>query len=339
VKKNIILITNSYPYSIAKEDEFVEPELEILKKYFNIKIIPLNRDGFISYKYKELNLEIIENIKKPKKICLILYLVIYFKELFKSKINIKNLKHIKDLLSHFVLSKWFEKELEKKIKNNEIPRNSIFYTYWFDYATTALINLKEKYNIKVITRTHGYDLYEEQRRDGFIPFRNYVIKKIDYVITVSKNGMDYIKKKYHISNVKCYYLGINDRNIENPINNTNFLNIVSCSYIVPVKRVEYIMNFLNRYSLENKTNIAWYHIGGGNNITNIINFRESFKNSYFKIIFLGELDNKDVYKFYNNNPIDLSLIHISEPTRLGMISYAVFCLKRKRIGIVQNRRH
>ena len=28
---------------------------------------------------------------------------------------------------------------------------------------------------------------------------------------------------------------------------------------------------------------------------------------------------------------DLSLIHISEPTRLGMISYAVFCLKKKKI--------
>ena len=28
-------------------------------------------------------------------------------------------------------------------------------------------------------------------------------------------------------------------------------------------------------------------------------------------------------------PSDLSLIHISEPTRLGMISYAVFCLKKK----------
>src|SRR5450759_4641458 len=27
--------------------------------------------------------------------------------------------------------------------------------------------------------------------------------------------------------------------------------------------------------------------------------------------------------------LDLSLIHISEPTRLGMISYAVFCLKKK----------
>ena len=30
--------------------------------------------------------------------------------------------------------------------------------------------------------------------------------------------------------------------------------------------------------------------------------------------------------------MDLSLIHISEPTRLGMISYAVFCLKKKNIS-------
>ena len=28
----------------------------------------------------------------------------------------------------------------------------------------------------------------------------------------------------------------------------------------------------------------------------------------------------------------LSLIHISEPTRLGMISYAVFCLKKKNLA-------
>ena len=30
------------------------------------------------------------------------------------------------------------------------------------------------------------------------------------------------------------------------------------------------------------------------------------------------------------NVLPLSLIHISEPTRLGMISYAVFCLKKKK---------
>src|SRR5678816_4635320 len=36
----------------------------------------------------------------------------------------------------------------------------------------------------------------------------------------------------------------------------------------------------------------------------------------------------------NSNPISgcLSLIHISEPTRLLSISYAVFCLKKKKKG-------
>ena len=33
---------------------------------------------------------------------------------------------------------------------------------------------------------------------------------------------------------------------------------------------------------------------------------------------------------YRMAGLELSLIHISEPTRLGMISYAVFCLKKKK---------
>src|SRR5450759_4754613 len=33
---------------------------------------------------------------------------------------------------------------------------------------------------------------------------------------------------------------------------------------------------------------------------------------------------------FHTKVLDLSLIHISEPTRLGMISYAVFCLKKKK---------
>src|SRR5450756_781505 len=35
----------------------------------------------------------------------------------------------------------------------------------------------------------------------------------------------------------------------------------------------------------------------------------------------------------------LSLIHISEPTRLGMISYAVFCLKKKKKTKKQNKQN
>src|SRR5665648_1118682 len=36
----------------------------------------------------------------------------------------------------------------------------------------------------------------------------------------------------------------------------------------------------------------------------------------------------DILMTGSDDLLDLSLIHISEPTRLGMISYAVFCLKK-----------
>src|SRR5450756_286809 len=42
-----------------------------------------------------------------------------------------------------------------------------------------------------------------------------------------------------------------------------------------------------------------------------------------------ELHSAGVIGTYDAAVVTLSLIHISEPTRLGMISYAVFCLKKK----------
>ena len=53
-----------------------------------------------------------------------------------------------------------------------------------------------------------------------------------------------------------------------------------------------------------------------------------------EVIFMTPLPNslQDYLKIQHPYliPQDLSLIHISEPTRLGMISYAVFCLKKKK---------
>ena len=52
---------------------------------------------------------------------------------------------------------------------------------------------------------------------------------------------------------------------------------------------------------------------------------------------IKEIGFENIYYYKNRRAIQcavkyLSLIHISEPTRLGMISYAVFFLKTKRIN-------
>src|SRR5450756_916045 len=46
-------------------------------------------------------------------------------------------------------------------------------------------------------------------------------------------------------------------------------------------------------------------------------------------VFMAIYYNRQFFQL-SQDSIKLSLIHISEPTRLGMISYAVFCLKKKK---------
>eukprot|EP00825_Cyclidium_porcatum_P051183 TRINITY_DN9334_c0_g1_i1.p1 TRINITY_DN9334_c0_g1~~TRINITY_DN9334_c0_g1_i1.p1 ORF type:complete len:144 (+),score=12.01 TRINITY_DN9334_c0_g1_i1:130-561(+) len=55
-------------------------------------------------------------------------------------------------------------------------------------------------------------------------------------------------------------------------------------------------------------------------------FRLDLKNFKIQVISVFLI----IFKLRVNHNFDLSLIHISEPTRLGMISYAVFCLKKKK---------
>ena len=49
----------------------------------------------------------------------------------------------------------------------------------------------------------------------------------------------------------------------------------------------------------------------------------------------GEVDESEIQNImrYGRSDIDLSLIHISEPTRRTPISYAVFCLKKKKASL------
>src|SRR5665647_2929455 len=54
--------------------------------------------------------------------------------------------------------------------------------------------------------------------------------------------------------------------------------------------------------------------------------------SYILMGSILEVDDHD-QKFNTSVLIDLSLIHISEPTRRTPISYAVFCLKKKKKNI------
>src|SRR5450759_4105452 len=58
-------------------------------------------------------------------------------------------------------------------------------------------------------------------------------------------------------------------------------------------------------------------------------YEEEETGVYYNTAAVIDADGKYLGKYRKSHIPHLSLIHISEPTRLGMISYAVFCLKKK----------
>jgi glycosyltransferase involved in cell wall biosynthesis len=117
-------------------------------------------------------------------------------------------------------------------------------------------------------------------------------------------GYNYLKNRYHISNIYNSYLGIKDLKVINNINNSDNLKIVSCSLMVEVKRIDMIMRYLSTFAKEMNIKIEWHHIGDGLLKDNLIKQKEEVQNEFLNIVFVGYLENRDVYKYYMKNSFD-----------------------------------
>ncbi|MCK7489734.1 MAG: glycosyltransferase [Anaerotruncus sp.] len=78
------------------------------------------------------------------------------------------------------------------------------------------------------------------------------------------------------------------------------LRIVTCSYIVPLKRLELFVSSLMKVSRK----VIWTHIGDGQDKGKIFELSTKLPNN-IQSNFLGHLENKDVLDYYQNNPVDL----------------------------------
>jgi glycosyltransferase involved in cell wall biosynthesis len=147
-------------------------------------------------------------------------------------------------------------------------------------------------------------------------FRKEAIKEIDKVFLISRHGLDYICKKYPFYKNKFHYspLGIENENIKSKQSLGDVFRIVSCSFIRPEKRVDFIAKCIKQLSFISEKKIEWFHIGG-NVISKKYDPLKSLKimtaNSLFKkikIFFLGTLSNIKVFNFYKNQRLDLFLL-------------------------------
>lgn len=318
MKPSLIILVTNYPYGYG--EHFLENELkELIKQFENIYLIATDNnfslsDVKIAYSPDEIKIFAYnEKITIKEKISVLKYFFnwYFYKDLFNvsTKLNTKiTFKIIKILLFELLKASLLEKFIYKKIIENKIPIKNLFlYSYWNDFKSLAIANIKIKNPlIKAFSRAHGWDVYFERHPNKYLPMRGFIFEHLDAIFFISENGNRYTTDKFPECHASFITAKLGTVLTEKPDlkMNSGFVNLVSCSGVIPLKNISLIIDSL---ALINDIQINWTHIGDGSDKQAIEKYAKEklADKKNISYTFLGFIHNHEVIKYYKNNIVDL----------------------------------
>ena len=312
-KKNIYLATCGFPWGKG-EKTFILPELSLLSERYQVTILACASDKIVAQKQWETkvddNVSVLRFPDNPlslKEKILESFYAILSSVMWKEIVEILR-KHemvmarIKDSFNFFVVANRYRRWLEKeKILCDE---KAVFYSFWSTTFHLAAVMEKKKYpNLKIVSRLHGFDLYDERCSGMRQPFKRYLDLNSDKLLFASDYGLEYYVNRFSCEKKKCKicHIGIrgvchNGRHCEN-----NTFYLVSCSNVINLKRVDLIIKALARIK---DIPIHWTHFGDGEELLKIKKESELFLPENVEANFKGYVSNDYIQKYYLRYPAD-----------------------------------
>lgn len=310
MKPDMYFITKDFPYGHA-EDAFVRPEYPYLCDKYHVHVIAAETDISAQHEQEGIEACIIPAMQTAKDKLLSLMHFLCEKDCYIEIASIirgqeKILQRIYRALMFGTAAETFYRRLKKKVGMNR-DTNALFYFYWFDYKCFGLTMHKHKFpNIKIIARTHGYDLYDYRELYGKQFFKPQMDRRLERLIFAAQYAKDYYLSRYGKQDGRkypLYRLGVasQDMLVENRKDGylEEFL-LLSCSNVISIKRVGLIIDALSCITGQN---IRWIHIGDGEQL-DILKEDASRKLDDKKNIryeFTGFMRNASVIDFYKEH--------------------------------------
>ncbi len=190
-------------------------------------------------------------------------------------------------------------------------RKAYCYSYWLD-PTILFANklLTGSEIVKKISRVHGRDLYAYRNPHNYLPFQKQSIEYLDRIFAISNDGFQYLSKAYPMlaNKISVSHLGTKDYGLtptdDKKTSEKNKFRIVSCSNIIPLKRIDLIIDALRKLPPSVKDNTEWVHFGGGESEMYIRQYAEdSLQDVHHE--FKGIVPNAEVLRYYSEYHTDL----------------------------------
>lgn len=313
----LLLFTSSYPYDYAAEYTFIQPELDYLTEVFDqIVLVPRVCQGKRfplppGVEVNEQYAEALQRAANPAKMFpLALSFPCFFHEIRRQPgILLRPAKALKLILfsSRAELTRRWTMDFVKA--RHVDMEHCTLYSYWFDHVTTGLAMLKREFpGAKLVSRAHGYDIYEEYYYPYYWPCRPETLAGLDRLFSASQDGKTYLCERYpeHAAKFETAHLGMADPAFVNQPSSDGIFRIVSCAHIVPVKRLDLLLDGVAAAAhLRPEQRFEWLHFGDGAGIQSLRRRveREFPVNARGRLI--GNVPNPEVLQYYRDHPVDV----------------------------------
>lgn len=320
MKKNKILVIINSAYPFDKGESFMGNEIPFIHQFDKVIICPCSVENFNQTRKMDNDRAILCPISQDKKIVKLLkcfYSLFLKKTMLEIIFLCKNKRFNKETLKQLLLFVSTSNTLFKKIKNNLIfngikeTDSIVFYSYWMHFhAYTALLLKNYFVNSKAVSRCHGYDLYEYRNMNKYLPLRKSILEELDVIFPISLDGIHYLEIEYpnYKKNIQISRLGTRDCGVRKPEVIREPFKIVSCSWIVPVKRVNKIVDALLQIK---DIEIEWTHFGEGELFDELKRYSKKILCKNIKVNLNGAISNQELQEKYLTNDYDV-FINVSE---------------------------
>ncbi|MDE6604086.1 MAG: glycosyltransferase [Lachnospiraceae bacterium] len=317
MKKKLIILLDTYPFG-AGEYSFIRTELEKLVECFEVCILSvassteqkMMTDERISVCHCMRTFGIREKLEAVFGFCFSQCGRKEIKMIIKARKNIFG--RFYDSLAYFSMAD----QVRKYAKQNHIADGgALIYSYWSNPNCLAfLMDRKSDPNRKVISRIHGYDLYNERNPHNRQPFREYMDEMIDNLFFVADAGLEYYLahwgdkeeagKKYIVAPIGTVDNGYIRRKL--PCAQRTVFHIVSCSHVIPLKRVPLIIEGLSGIT---DIEIRWTHFGTGSHYKETVKYADRLLADKKNILYemTGFVPVEEIMRFYAENCVDCFL--------------------------------
>lgn len=327
----LVLFTASYPCGAAAEQAFLKEEILHLSSAFEkVVIVPRHCKGSISA--LPANVSVVEDyarfLKNPIKPFLIPQILtsdIFYDDL---STRFRTLLHpqaffrlIVFLAGAYLTRTWLLRWVEKQEMN---VRDCVFYTYWFDQAAMGIGLAKRTHpDIRLVSRTHGYDLYEERYSPPYWPGRKKALEAVDLLLPDSDAGLVYLNDRHpdYQSKFDLARLGVTEPGFISHPSTDGVIRLTSCSIITPVKRVDLLLEGVAAAARQRASQqIEWHHFGNGETRLQLQARADAELPANARAFFPGYSTNQDLMDFYRDQPVDLFLnVSKSEGTPVSIM--------------------